>query len=183
MKFPTISKVTKLNCGTMVKVEIGGKNILEIPCVDIPERTITSRDGRTTAHLRSSFTDNGRRTSTASRSVTFDWQTVQPRLVITSDTDDFDEELLRNFKDEGFQIRYMPYDGDKAAYQRQLAHLTDPLELGETYAIVGMYKLILIPEFDTLCLLPHKHISSGGDSQAAFSKILQHQSQTINTNT
>ena len=31
----------------------------------------------------------------------------------------------------------MPYSGKKAEYNSQLEHLADPLELGESYAIVG----------------------------------------------
>ncbi|KAK5102732.1 hypothetical protein LTS08_003532 [Lithohypha guttulata] len=117
----------------MVKVEIGGRPILEIPGVDIGERKINKN-----TRLTRSFTNKDGSVRTDSSRINFNWsQSVTSRLVITSDTDDFDEEILSHYKEEGFQIWYMPYGGDKAAYQKQLQHLPDPLELGETYAIVA----------------------------------------------
>lgn len=103
----------------MVRVEVGGRPIIDVS--GFPIRSTRSR-------VRNS--GNGR--------LHFNWSTVQPRVVITSDTDEFDEEILNNLQEEGFQIWYMPYSGDHAAYNNQLQHLADPLELGENYAIIGM---------------------------------------------
>jgi hypothetical protein len=63
---------------------------------------------------------------------------VLPRLVITSDTTDFDHITVQHFLDEGFQVAYLPYTGDKKDYNNKLHHLADPLDLGDKYAIVGM---------------------------------------------
>lgn len=63
---------------------------------------------------------------------------ILPRLVITSDTTDFDHSTIENFLDEGFQVAYLPYTGDKKDYNNKLQHLADPLDLGDKYAIVGM---------------------------------------------
>lgn len=106
----------------MVRVEVGGRPIIDIPCVEVA----TSR------------TRVRHRTGNGSRPL-FNWSTVQARLVVTSDTDDFDEEILSHFQEEGYQILYLPYSGNKAAYNSQLQHLADPLELGETYAIIGEF--------------------------------------------
>lgn len=117
----------------MVRVEVGGQKIFEIPCVDIPERNIGSQ-----TTIRRSFTDsNGNTVRSGSSNLSFKWQTAQPRICVTSDTDDFDEELLSHLQEDGFQVSYLPYGGNRAAYHRQLQHLADPLELGESYAIVG----------------------------------------------
>jgi hypothetical protein len=67
----------------------------------------------------------------------FSWNSVLPRLVITSDTTDFDRITINNFQEEGFQISYLHYDGDRKEYSNQLRHLADSLELGDKYAIVG----------------------------------------------
>jgi len=63
---------------------------------------------------------------------------VLPRLVITSDTTDFDLITIEHFLDEGFQVAYLPYTGNKKDYNNKLQHLADPLDLGDKYAIVGM---------------------------------------------
>ena len=116
----------------MVRVEVGGRNILEIPGIDIGERNIGSQ-----TTIRRSFTSNNNSTRATTNNLDVSWSNVQPRLCVTSDTEDFDEEILAHFKEEGYQTWYLPYNGDHAAYQRQLQHLADPLELGESYAIVG----------------------------------------------
>lgn len=117
----------------MVKVEVGGRPVFEIPCLDIPERSF-GKNGKITR----SFTNKDGTVRTNSSRVNFNWsQGIVPRLVVTSDTDDFDEEILNHFQEEGYHTWYLPYSGDKTAYQRQLQHLADPLDLGETYAIVA----------------------------------------------
>lgn len=117
----------------MVKIEVGGRPVFEIPCVDVPERSF-GKNGKITR----SFTNKDGTVKTSSSRVNFNWnQGVVPRLVVTSDTDEFDEEILSHFKEEGYHVRYLPYSGNKIAYLRQLDHLADPLELGETYAIVA----------------------------------------------
>lgn len=117
----------------MVKIEVGGRPVFEIPCVDIPERNF-GKNGKVTR----SFTNKDGTVKHNSSKINFNWtQSVVPRLVVTSDTDDFDEDILNHFKEEGYHTWYLPYSGDKAGYQRQLQHLADPLDLGETYAIVA----------------------------------------------
>lgn len=117
----------------MVRVEFGGQKVLEIPCVDIPDRNIGSQ-----TTIRRSFTDsNGNTRRSGTSTMSFGWDNAQPRIYVTSDTEDFDEEILAHFQEEGFQVSYLPYGGNHAAYQRQLQHLADNLELGESYAIVG----------------------------------------------
>lgn len=116
----------------MVKVEVGGKPILDfLPGVEITDANGNPKPRPGARSIRRPV--NG---SSSSR-MHFSWSPATPRLIVTSDTDDFDDEIISHFKDEGFQIWYMPYAGDKQAYHNQLQHLADPLELGETYAIVA----------------------------------------------
>lgn len=105
----------------MVRVEVGGRPIINIPGVEI---------GTARTRIRQRTNNGGSRFH-------FSWATVQSRLVVTSDTDEFDEEILNHFREEGYQIWYLPYTGNKATYNSQLQHLADPLELGESYAIAG----------------------------------------------
>jgi len=102
------------------------------PLVDI--LTTDKEEVRDRARTRIRGTGTTTKTSVSR----FNWSNVQPRLVITSDTDDFDQVSIAHFEAEGFQITYVPYLGDKNDYHNKLQHLADPLDMGEKYAIVGM---------------------------------------------
>lgn len=67
------------------------------------------------------------------------WRTevAHPRLIIASDTEDFDEDIFDHFRQEGFQVSYLYYDGNRNAFNNTLEHASDNLELGENYAIVA----------------------------------------------
>ena len=106
----------------MVKVEIDGKPIFGIDYTSAADAML-----REATRIRRSRGTN-----------VFSWSNALPRLVVTSDTPDFDQDILEQWKEEGFQVAYLPYDGDKKDYHNKLQHLADPLELGEKYAIVGM---------------------------------------------
>jgi hypothetical protein len=67
----------------------------------------------------------------------FSWHNLSPRLVLSSNSPDFDPTTVAHWKEEGFAVAYLPYVGDAKAYRNDLLHLADPLELGDKYAIVG----------------------------------------------
>jgi hypothetical protein len=106
----------------MVRIEIAGRPILDIDA-----------EPGDSGNLKTSI----RRRMRGGSNIKFEWMNVQPRLVLTSDTDDFDETLITYFHQEGFQISYLPYQGDHKKYNNSLQHLADGLDLGEKYAIVG----------------------------------------------
>lgn len=60
-----------------------------------------------------------------------------PRLVLTSDDPDFDRETVQHWKDEGFDVSYLLYEGNSRSYERAVHRLSEDLELGEKYGIVG----------------------------------------------
>lgn len=110
----------------MVRVEIGGK-----PIIDIDYKPGDKATFKETVRTRTRTRGN------ISKDVNFHWNNVLPRLVLTSDTDDFDHTTIDHFKAEGFQITYLPYSGNHKEYTGKLGHLADPLDLGERYAIVA----------------------------------------------
>lgn len=67
----------------------------------------------------------------------FSWDAEPPRLVVTGDTVDFDPTTIQHFKDEGFGVSYLPFNGAAKDYKNELQMLADPLESGDKYAIVG----------------------------------------------
>ena len=109
----------------MVRIDLGGLHLLDVntntTSKDIPELKQQVR----------------RRIRGGGRTVNLGWNTTTPRIVLTSDTDEFDPTIISHFQEEGFQISYLEYDGNHSNYLKQLEHLEDPLELGEKYAIVG----------------------------------------------
>ncbi|KJX97375.1 hypothetical protein TI39_contig500g00009 [Zymoseptoria brevis] len=59
------------------------------------------------------------------------------RLWVTADEAEFDPIVLRHFREEGFEVTYLPFHGGGKAYEKQLQHLADDLEHGEVYGIVA----------------------------------------------
>lgn len=73
-----------------------------------------------------------------------------PRLVLTSDDPSSDQITTQHWKDEGFQVTYLPFTGSRKQYERDIHRLPEPLELGEKYAIVGWFlRLCPRPSNDT----------------------------------
>jgi carboxymethylenebutenolidase len=64
------------------------------------------------------------------------FNSLPPRLHITADDDEFDETTIQHWREEGFDVTYLPFTDDKA-YISALKHLADDLELGEAYALVA----------------------------------------------
>ncbi|CAK4033153.1 Hypothetical predicted protein [Lecanosticta acicola] len=69
------------------------------------------------------------------------FNSLPPRLHITAEganaEDDFDPDIPQYFKEEGFDVTYLPWNNGGKAYRNALAHLPDDLELGESYAVVA----------------------------------------------
>ena len=63
---------------------------------------------------------------------------VVPNLIVTAEERDFDPVTIQHFRDESFQVSYLPFDTSKKDYEKSLHGLADPLEEGEKYAIVGL---------------------------------------------
>ena len=77
--------------------------------------------------------------------MSFSWSdssVAQPKVVITSEGDDFDQTTIQNWRAEGFEVSYLPFTNYQTDYIHSLQHLADPLELGENFAIVGLLALI-----------------------------------------
>ena len=62
--------------------------------------------------------------------------------MFTAEDDTFDPVMIRHWKEEGFEITYLPYKGRRKEYMREIDRLPDPLELGEKYAIVGWSQML-----------------------------------------
>ena len=110
----------------MVRIDLGGLSLLD---VDSKSGGI----GEAKKQLRQRMRGSG----TSTRTVHLNWNTTTPRIVLTSDTDEFDPTIISHFQEEGFQISYLEYDGNHSEYLAKLQHLQDPLEPLEKYAIVG----------------------------------------------
>lgn len=64
-----------------------------------------------------------------------------PRLYVTAESDDFDPVTLQDWRNEGFNVAYVPMgDGGKEYAQRLESLSRAGLGVGETFAIIGMLK-------------------------------------------
>ena len=70
---------------------------------------------------------------------------VRPKLVVTAEKLTFDEATLQKWREEGFNVSYLPLDNSREQYAHTIEHLSDPLALSENFAVVGL--LTLAPRF------------------------------------
>lgn len=73
-----------------------------------------------------------------------------PRLYVTAETDkveDFDQSTLEQWRNEGYDVVYVPFNGGGSSYRKVLDGLSDNMELGGSYAIVGksFYPYVRLP--------------------------------------
>ena len=64
---------------------------------------------------------------------------MPPRLHITGDDDEPDPLILRHLQEEGFDVTFLPHRNGGKEYKEKLKHLSDDLELGESYGIIGTF--------------------------------------------
>lgn len=76
------------------------------------------------------------------------FNTTTPRLYITAETDtieEFDQITLKHWREEGFDVIYLPFGKGGKAYVKELERIKDSLSLGDNFGIVG--RLILKMSF------------------------------------
>lgn len=69
------------------------------------------------------------------------FNTTIPRLYITAETDtveEFDQITLKHWRDEGFDVIYLPYGNGGKAYVKELESIKDSMSLGDSFGIIGM---------------------------------------------
>lgn len=59
-------------------------------------------------------------------------------VALCAETEDFDEELVQQWKDEGFHAVYVPLLNGGAEFIKRLHNIGDSFGVSEQYAIVGM---------------------------------------------
>lgn len=79
--------------------------------------------------------DDHRNTMTSAKINGID--SMPPRLHVTGEDNSPDPLIIKYFKEEGFDVTYLPFGKGGKDYRDRLKHLQDDLELGESYAIVG----------------------------------------------
>ncbi|KAL9042250.1 MAG: hypothetical protein Q9180_000738 [Flavoplaca navasiana] len=78
-------------------------------------------------------------TTTANDSkMKFSWNNTsqKPRIIVSAEEDDdYDTIAVQHWKEEGFQVSYLPLASNKKLFVQQLHDYADSLELGEKYGI------------------------------------------------
>lgn len=60
-----------------------------------------------------------------------------PRLCLTAESDEFDEQTLQDWQAEGFDASYLPMGKGGEKYRESLDSLSRGLTVGQSYAIIG----------------------------------------------
>ncbi|KAF2247202.1 hypothetical protein BU26DRAFT_343759 [Trematosphaeria pertusa] len=112
-----------------------------------------------------------------------------PVLYVTAEDEEFDTETLRAWRDEGFNVKYVPMGKGGKTYVNTLHHLGDNMSIGERYAIVAFGDAASVclevysePKTSTskLCSLIAYYPSSIPDPRQRFSasfRVLVHLAQ------
>jgi hypothetical protein len=68
------------------------------------------------------------------------FNTTIPKLYITAETDhvsEFDQITLKHWRDEGFDVSYIPMGKGGKAYAEELKAIPNSLPLGEYFGVIG----------------------------------------------
>lgn len=66
-------------------------------------------------------------------------KTKTPHLVLAAETEDFDEEVAQQWRDEGFDVKYVPLLAGGMDFIRRVHTVGANFGVSEQYAIVGEY--------------------------------------------
>lgn len=73
------------------------------------------------------------------------WRATTPRLYITAESDEFDGMTLQAWREEGFDVQYLPFGDGGKQYVKTLHSLKEGLGVGGMFAIVGTYHSPISP--------------------------------------
>ncbi|KMU83436.1 hypothetical protein CIHG_01218 [Coccidioides immitis H538.4] len=87
--------------------------------------------------LRERFSHRRQRSSSRSHETESSWrETGAPKLLLTANALYFDHTLFQDFREEGYDIAYLPHAAPPKQYKEQLQRFADVLEEEDRYAIV-----------------------------------------------
>ena len=69
-------------------------------------------------------------------------KTTGAHIVLTAETEDFDDETIRKWRDEGFDVKYEPLLGGGNEFIKRIHDVGDSFGPSEQYAIVGKCDLL-----------------------------------------
>jgi hypothetical protein len=75
-------------------------------------------------------------------------KTKVAHLILTAETEDFDEETTKQWQDEGFHTAYVPLLNGGHEYIKRIHNTADAFGVGDYYAIVGKYQHSIPPHDD-----------------------------------
>ncbi|EEP76112.1 predicted protein [Uncinocarpus reesii 1704] len=88
--------------------------------------------------LRRRLSHSRRRSSSQSHDTESSWnETGAPKILLTASTLYFDPSVFQRFREEGYDIAYLPHAAPPKQYKDQLQRFADVLEEEDRYAIVA----------------------------------------------
>ena len=69
------------------------------------------------------------------------WSLKTPRVLISAASSQFDPVAISHWREEGFTVSYLAFDGSQKQYAASLRAIAEPLGFGEEFALIGMSSL------------------------------------------
>lgn len=77
------------------------------------------------------------------------WKGQTPVVIVSAESEDFDDYTLTAWRGEGFEVRYVPLGDNGSGYVKTLQSLGDSIGVGGSYAIVGTLSTSAIQHRDS----------------------------------
>ena len=61
-----------------------------------------------------------------------------PRVLLSSTSKTFDPVIIRHWREEGFAVSYLPFNGQVKDHACDIHSVANGLEFGEKFALIGM---------------------------------------------
>ena len=66
---------------------------------------------------------------------------AHPNLIVAAEGPSFDGKTLQNWRDEGFDVSYVPFNTSRKQYVERFNQISNSLKMDDKYAIVGLLTL------------------------------------------
>ena len=65
------------------------------------------------------------------------WGTRTPRVLLSAESHRFDSVTIKHWREEGFAVSYLGFNGNRKEYAASLRATAEPLGFGEEFAVIG----------------------------------------------
>ena len=67
------------------------------------------------------------------------WGLRTAKVLLSAESSELDSITIGHWREEGFAVSYLAFNGDRKKYATHLRAVAEPLGFGEEFALVGAY--------------------------------------------